>query len=155
MRACKPKGCQFDSQSGHMPGLWARSPVRAHEWQPHIDVSFLPFSSVCVCVCVCVSFKERAAVSPWKPALAVTTQVQLEGLHPPTSPQGTPSGLSHCMKPPVASRPACPREKHMDHSPGAATDLLCHLGEHVISLSICRKGNGQRKSTCILEKSPG
>ena len=25
--ACKPKGCQLDSQSGHMPGLQARSPV--------------------------------------------------------------------------------------------------------------------------------
>ena len=25
--ACRPKGCQFDSQSGHMPGLQARSPV--------------------------------------------------------------------------------------------------------------------------------
>ena len=23
----KPKGCWFDSQSGHMPGLWATSPV--------------------------------------------------------------------------------------------------------------------------------
>ena len=25
--ACEPKGCQFDSQSGHMPGLQARSPA--------------------------------------------------------------------------------------------------------------------------------
>ena len=25
--ACEPKHCQFDSQSGHMPGLQARSPV--------------------------------------------------------------------------------------------------------------------------------
>ena len=25
--ACEPKGHQFDSQLGHMPGLWARSPV--------------------------------------------------------------------------------------------------------------------------------
>ena len=41
---CKPKGPWFDSQSGHMPGLWARSPVRdACERQPHIAVS-LPFS---------------------------------------------------------------------------------------------------------------
>ena len=24
---CEPKGHWFDSQSGHMPGLWARSPV--------------------------------------------------------------------------------------------------------------------------------
>ena len=24
---CEPNGCQFNSQSGHMPGLWARSPV--------------------------------------------------------------------------------------------------------------------------------
>ena len=27
MLACEPKGHQFDPQSGHMPGLWARSPV--------------------------------------------------------------------------------------------------------------------------------
>ena len=27
--ACKPKGRGFHSQSGHMPGLWARSPVGA------------------------------------------------------------------------------------------------------------------------------
>ena len=38
------KGHQFNSQSGDMPGLWARSPVGgARERQPHIDVS-LPFS---------------------------------------------------------------------------------------------------------------
>ena len=24
---CEPKGCWFDSQSGYMPGLWARSPI--------------------------------------------------------------------------------------------------------------------------------
>ena len=24
---CEPKGCRFDYQSGHMPGLWARSPI--------------------------------------------------------------------------------------------------------------------------------
>ena len=44
--ACKPEGHWFDSQSGHMPELQARSPLG----QPHIDVSlslFLPpFSSV-------------------------------------------------------------------------------------------------------------
>ena len=27
MMACEPKDHRFDSQSGHMPGLWARSPV--------------------------------------------------------------------------------------------------------------------------------
>ena len=26
---CKPKGHSFDSYSGNMPGLWARSPVGA------------------------------------------------------------------------------------------------------------------------------
>ena len=36
---CGPKGHRFDSQAGHMPGLWARSPVGVCEWQPHIDVS--------------------------------------------------------------------------------------------------------------------
>ena len=25
--ACEPKGCWFNSQSGNVPGLWARSPV--------------------------------------------------------------------------------------------------------------------------------
>ena len=41
---CKSKGCQFNSQSGHMPGLQAGSPVGAMwgESQPHTDVS-LPF----------------------------------------------------------------------------------------------------------------
>ena len=39
---------QFDSQSGHMPGLWARSPLcvcgrGALKRQPHIDVSLLLF----------------------------------------------------------------------------------------------------------------
>ena len=51
--ACEPKGCPFDSQSGHMPGLWARSPVRgmweATDWCTflYIDASlplFLPLS---------------------------------------------------------------------------------------------------------------
>ena len=27
MLSCKLKGCRFDSRSGHMSGLWARSPV--------------------------------------------------------------------------------------------------------------------------------
>ena len=40
---CEPKGLQFISQSGHMPGLWARSPVGMCERQPHIEVS-LPLS---------------------------------------------------------------------------------------------------------------
>ena len=39
----KPKGCLLYSQSGHMPGLWARSPVGAHERQL-IDVSLPLFS---------------------------------------------------------------------------------------------------------------
>ena len=28
VQACKPKGCQFNSQAGYIPGLQARSPVR-------------------------------------------------------------------------------------------------------------------------------
>ena len=50
---CEPKGHQFNSQSGHMPELWAKFPGvgrAACESQPHIDVSlplFLPsFPSV-------------------------------------------------------------------------------------------------------------
>ena len=39
----KVKSHQFDSQSGHVPGLWARSSVGASERQPHIDGS-LPLS---------------------------------------------------------------------------------------------------------------
>ena len=27
-----PKGCGFNPQSGHIPGLWVRSLVRAHKW---------------------------------------------------------------------------------------------------------------------------
>ena len=38
---CKVKGYRFDSQSGHRPGLWARSQLEAWERQT-IDVSF-PF----------------------------------------------------------------------------------------------------------------
>ena len=30
-----PKGHQFDSQSGHMLGLWARSPVGVNEATTH------------------------------------------------------------------------------------------------------------------------
>ena len=42
--ACDSRGCQFNSQLGHMPGLQARSPVgMACERQPHIGVS-LPLS---------------------------------------------------------------------------------------------------------------
>ena len=45
--ACKLKGCWFDSWSGHMPGLQARSGPQwgACKRQPHIDVPlplFLP-----------------------------------------------------------------------------------------------------------------
>ena len=50
--AFKPKGHQFDSQSGHMPGLQARSPVRG-VWEAtnqcfsrtsmYINVSLSPF----------------------------------------------------------------------------------------------------------------
>ena len=42
--AWEPKDCQFNSQSGHMPGLQARSPVGSV--QPHTDVPlplFLPY----------------------------------------------------------------------------------------------------------------
>ena len=48
--ACKPKDRWFNSQSGYLPGLQARSPVGGHEKQPHIDVSLplflLPFPSL-------------------------------------------------------------------------------------------------------------
>ena len=43
MLAYEQKGCWYNSQSGHMPGFWARSPVGGHERQPHINVS-LPLS---------------------------------------------------------------------------------------------------------------
>ena len=39
--ACEAKGRWFNSQSGHMPGLQARSPVGAHKRKPHLDVSSL------------------------------------------------------------------------------------------------------------------
>ena len=31
LRPAKHKGCWFNSQSGHMVGLWVRSPVGGHE----------------------------------------------------------------------------------------------------------------------------
>ena len=42
-QACEEKGCKFDSQSGHMPGLWARSPVGGHMRGNH-TLMFLPLS---------------------------------------------------------------------------------------------------------------
>ena len=48
MPACKPKGPQFDSQSGYMPGLQARSPVGGRDRGNHtlmfLSLSF-PFPS--------------------------------------------------------------------------------------------------------------
>ena len=41
--ACEPKGHWFDSQSGHLCGLRARSPVEAGERQLHTDVFFFVF----------------------------------------------------------------------------------------------------------------
>ena len=41
--ACKPKGCRFDSQSGHMPGVRAQSPLGARDRPAYIDIS-LPLS---------------------------------------------------------------------------------------------------------------
>ena len=40
-RASKPKGCRFDSQSGHTPGLWARSPAGG-AWEATTHWSFSP-----------------------------------------------------------------------------------------------------------------
>ena len=40
---CKPKGCWLDSQSGHMSGLSARSPVRAAQ-EANIHWCFSPLS---------------------------------------------------------------------------------------------------------------
>ena len=43
--ACKPKSCGFSSWSGHIPGLWVRSPLRVYMggnqsmFLSHIDVS--------------------------------------------------------------------------------------------------------------------
>ena len=36
------QSCWFDSQSGHMPGLQARSPVGVHERQPSVFLSLPP-----------------------------------------------------------------------------------------------------------------
>ena len=38
--ACEPKGCQFNSQSGHRPGLWARSPLRGTQEATAHTLSF-------------------------------------------------------------------------------------------------------------------
>ena len=42
--ACEPKGHQFDSQSGHTPGLQARSPVGDTQ-EETISLMFLSLSS--------------------------------------------------------------------------------------------------------------
>ena len=46
--ACKPKGHWFNPQSGHMPGLRARSPVEgaqeATDWCVYCTSTFLPIS---------------------------------------------------------------------------------------------------------------
>ena len=46
--ACKPKGHQFDSQSGHMPGLLARSPAgdmwEVTDWSMSHTLMFLSLS---------------------------------------------------------------------------------------------------------------
>ena len=39
--ACEPKGCWFNSQLGHMPGLWARSPV-GNTWETTTQWYFFP-----------------------------------------------------------------------------------------------------------------
>ena len=39
--ACEPKGCWFNSQSGHMPGLQARSPV-VDAWEATTHWCFFP-----------------------------------------------------------------------------------------------------------------
>ena len=41
--ACEPKGCRFDSQSGHIPALWARSPVGGMQEATNVSLFlFLP-----------------------------------------------------------------------------------------------------------------
>ena len=40
----RPKGCMFDSQSGHMPGVVGSSPVGAHMRRQLINVSVSPSS---------------------------------------------------------------------------------------------------------------
>lgn len=46
---CKLKSPEFDSEQGHMPGLWATSPVGGmqevdNQWcSPVIDISLSPF----------------------------------------------------------------------------------------------------------------
>ena len=41
--ACEPKGLLFNSQSGHKPGLWARSPVGGTQEETH-TLMFLSLS---------------------------------------------------------------------------------------------------------------
>ena len=41
---CEPKGYWFNSQSGHMPGLWARSPVGGIRETTNYILMFLSLS---------------------------------------------------------------------------------------------------------------
>ena len=49
--ACEPKGQQFNSQSGHLPGLWARSPVGGMR-EATTQWCFSPFLSPSLLLCL-------------------------------------------------------------------------------------------------------
>ena len=56
--ACKPKGCWFGSQSGHMPGLQARSPV-GDAWETTTHWCFSPSLSPSLPLCLKIKERER------------------------------------------------------------------------------------------------
>ena len=56
--ACEPKCCQFDSQSGHMPGLQARSP-----WGGTREAT----THWCFSPCVSPSFPLSLKINKWNP----------------------------------------------------------------------------------------
>ena len=68
MPVCKPKGHQFNSQSGHMPGLQARSPVGG-AWEATTDWCFSPSLSLSLTLSLKINkiFKIRIKIIklPW------------------------------------------------------------------------------------------
>ena len=72
--ACEPKGCWFDSQSGHMPGLWARSPVGG-TWEATMHWCFSPSLSPSLPLSLKINVFLKNEILPFK-----TTWIDLEDI---------------------------------------------------------------------------
>ena len=78
--ACKPKGCQFDSQSEYMPGLQARSAVGG-TWEATTHWCFSHSLSVSLPLCLKINkiFKEMPMPKPW-PGWTVIPKLWVQSL---------------------------------------------------------------------------